>query len=310
MASGILVAGKLTPFAHAAVLGPGEQSWLTIQARDGRKRTTIDPQPQMITNHTTKGLWPQKIVPGSPTYDAVLRCKQIADDWRIGPRGSKLSGSAAFIVCGKFVVQLVDPVVFITYHAGQNEVNTRSIGIEMVQEADGSLHSDTLDTTVELNVLLADACGIPFQVHGVIAPANDNAKAEVPVVRRLRQGGADCCGVFGHRDNSWIEPEWLPLRYQGEQLERMRRTYPDGYGDRGRGDPGDEIVLRLKRRGALSFDFHQRQDLAWWMRVQHELNLRFGANLREDGVCGPRTVAEMRRRGLWNGGIWAEFPFP
>lgn len=312
MADGLLVAGRIVPVPDTMVLGPGEADWLAIQSRDGRKRTPAEQLGvQMVTVHTTAGKWPQKIIEERSSLEkAIARMRAVANYWRISERGSQQSGAAHLIIHDTFIAQLVDLVAFLTHHAGNNAVNIRSVGIEMCQEQDGTILSTTIDTTVRVCLALADACGIPLQTTSVTHTGHS-------VHRRLRRGGADCVGFYGHRDNAWFEPEWFAGRADvradptGKVLERLRRAYPDGYADRGPGDPGDEWYVRMRKAGALAFNLDTEEDRVWWRRVQAAMNERLGEKLTVDGICGSRaTVPAMRKHGLWNGGIFAEFPVP
>jgi hypothetical protein len=293
VADGLLIGGAIHPVPGVTVYGPGELDWIAMQWRDGRKRTADDPAPRMFTNHTTEGS-PQHILAGSPTYDILARIRKVLDHWRVSERGSQESGCAAMVACGKVIVQLVDLLAFITYHAGQNGVNVGSVGNEMVQDK-GAVYSDTIDTTIEAELVIGDVMGIPFQTTSLPYRANT-------IIRRLRHGGPDVVGHLGHRDNAWKEPQYLK--------PEVRAKYPDGYADRGQGDPGDEWYRRIKARGALQFNYDAHQDIAFWMRVQDALNTRYGTKLKVDGICGQRTVAAMRKHGLWNGGVFPEFPVP
>jgi hypothetical protein len=273
----LLIDGRYVSVPGCTVIAPGR---LPVAANDyGRRATSWVRQ---VTIHTTQGKDPQIIKPGGPPRPGD-RAAQIARYWST----SSTPGCAPLIVDGDSIACLFDLVKYQGYHA--TTVNPWSVGIEMVQEPDGTIYEDTLDATVRLVLVLCDALGIPLQTTDRVYRSNT-------IIERLRFGGSDVVGVFGHRDNAWRFPQHL----NAATLAR----YPSGYADRGRGDPGDEIYRRLRRAGAMSFDFDGREEIAWWMRVQRALGL--GA----DGVCGPGTVAELRRRGLWSGGVFAEAPIP
>lgn len=284
--SGLLVAGLFVDIPGLTILSPGEESWCRIDARDGKPREAD--WIRQITPHTTKGIWPQIIRPGSPPNPGT-RAEQVARWWST----SKERGSAHVVVDGRFVACLADVVKFEAFHA--TKANPHSIGIEMVQEADGTVYEDTLDSTVKIVLTLCDLLGIPLQVSSV--PYKRNT-----IIERLRYGGPDVVGVFGHNESAWRFPEWLP--------PEKRARWPQGYADRGQGDPGDEIKRRLIRAGAAAFDFDRKEEIAYWRKVQRYLNQSHQAGLDEDGVCGPGTVAALRRAGLWNGGVFLEAPTP
>ncbi len=284
--SGLLIRGALVDVPGVRVLAPGDEPWVRLDMRDRRPRRAPI---QQITIHTTKGLWPQPVIPGSGPGG---KARSTADYWSIAASGTP--GGAHLVVDDDGTIAcLCDLALTEAYHA--TTVNQRSIGIEMFQRADGGVHEATLDATVKLVLVLCDAFGIPLQIDS--EPYRTNT-----IIERLRHGGPDVVGVFGHRSNAWMFPEWLK--------PEKRATWPAGYADRGRGDPGDEIFVRLRHAGAQAFNFDARAELAWWMRVQAEMN-KLGESLHVDGICGQRTVAAMKRHGLWPaGGIFAEFPFP
>jgi hypothetical protein len=306
VADGLIIGGKVAPVPGALVLGPGEADWLAIQARDGRKRTATEQLGvQLVTVHTTAGKDDHKIIGGHVSLeDAIERMKRVANYWRISARGSKQSGAAHLIIHDTFIAQLVDLLAFLTHGAGNNGINLRSVQIEMVQEDDGTILSSTLDTTVRACMVIADVIGIP-------AITTSRTYRRNTVHRRLRHGGADVVGFYGHRDNSWIEPQWYAARYTGAKLEQMRRAYPDGFSDRSAGDPGDEWYRRFRAAGAQAFDIDAGEDTKFVQRVQAALSQRFGERLKDDGVWGQKTTGAMRKHGLWNGGIVGpEFPVP
>lgn len=275
---GLLIDGELVDVPGATVLSPHDESWVKLAPNDFGKRPG---RPHQIILHTTAGEWPQKIVPRAPR--AGTRAEQIARYWS----SNGTPGGAPLIVDGTEIACLVDLVRFQGYHA--TKCNPYSVGIEMVQEPDGTIGSDTLDTTVALVLVLCDVLGIPLQGDG--RPWRSNT-----IVERLRYGGPDAVGVFGHNQMAWKFPEWLE--------PEKRAAYPNGYADRGRGDPGDEIFVRLRAVGMMMFDFDKREELAYWQPVQRSLGVV------ADGVCGRFTSAELKRRGLWNGGVFLERPVP
>lgn len=306
MSNRLIIGGRDIEVPDVHVLRPGEADWLAIQSRDGRPRTAAEQLGvQMVVAHTTAGKHPHRVVEGVTTLaDAISRMRAVANYWRISERGSQQSGAAHMIIHDRFVAQLVDLLAFLTHHAGNNSINLRSVGIEMVQENDGSILSSTFDTCVRVCRVLADVLGIPFITTSVM---HDGHR----VHDRLRRGGRGVAGFYGHRDNSWYEYAWFPARYSGWRLEQARKTYPDGYADRGPGDPTDEWYTRMRRAGALAFNLDHDEDTDFVKRVQRALNAKHGEHLDDDGVWGQKTTAAMRRHGLWNGGIVGpEFPVP
>lgn len=257
----ILVNGKLVPIAGLDVTPPashGGSPWARLSPDDYRARKTT--WVRQVIVHTTKGMWPQSVKPGS---GAAGRCERVAEFWHRDPEHS-----AALLVVGSdgSAACLGDLVRDAAYHATMS--NEYSVGIEIYQESDGSITEAAYDTAVRLTIGVCDALGIPLQmpapgVHGVID--------------RMALGGKDCVGVFGHRHNTHR---------------------------RGRGDPGDEIFLRLESAGAEILDYGKREDLQIGCARQIWLNAadsRMGLTNRPltvDGVCGPASMAAMRRHGF------------
>lgn len=157
---------------------------------------------------------------------------------------------------------LADIVRDATFHA--TSLNEVSVGIELAQTRQLEVWQAQLDAVVVLVDALTRLLGIQRQVH---APYRGSDHP----VPRLAAGGEDCVGVFGHRDQSE---------------------------DRGKGDPGDAIVLELRRAGYEAWDFAAGRDLAAWRIRQRSLT-----GLNEDGVPGPVTVAAVasagRPHGMW-----------
>lgn len=278
--SGLLMNGRLVDVPGVRVLSPREEEWVYLDGADHQLRDNA--WPRQVTLHTTQGTWPHKIVPTAPR--AGSRAQQIARYWGLN---NGIHGGAHIIVDGTLVACLADLVKVCAYHA--TSVNQFSIGIEMVQEPDGTIGSDTLDTTVKVVLTICRELGIPLQM-------DDRPYVNNSVIKRLRYAATarSVVGVFGHRQNAWMEPGWL--------LPAKRAQWPDGYADRGRGDPGDEIFVRLKRAGAMSLNFDVFEDLTYWKAVQRS------HGIGDDGVCGPGTVRALRATGMWSSGIFAEAP--
>ena len=279
---GLLIAGKLVAVPGVDVIAPGEHPLATLSPRDGRPRSR---HPSMLTVHSTGGKWPQPIL---YTPAPGRRMFETSKFWANDPQHS----AAHIVVEGRRALNIADVVRMECYHA--TSVNAYSVGIEMVTNADGSIHDDTLASTVAIVLVLCDELGIPLQLSSRPWMANT-------IITRLKYevDAESCVGVFGHRENAW--------KFPGQLSAEKRGLYPKGYADRGRGDPGDEIGVRLRAAGAMAFDFDRREDLAYWRKVQAALNAA-GERLAVDGICGQRTVAALRRRGLWSHGIFVEAP--
>lgn len=271
--SGLLIDGKLHDVPGVDVISPGQFPWAKLDGRDFRTRPTT--WVRQITIHTTKGIAKQHVKPGKGLGG---KDKSVADFWRGDP-----NHSAAQIIVDNdgSVVCLCDLLKVEAYHA--TTVNPWSVGIEMYQEADGGIYEAVLESTVRLVLRLCDLLGIPLQSEA-------RAYKEGIIIERLKHGGDDAVGIFGHRDNAW--------------------DFDGNTSTRGRGDPGDEIFLRLRAAGMLLHSYDAKPipgDKAYWSKVQAGLNARFGIRIGTDGVCGPETVRTLRKYGLWNGGV---FPAP
>jgi hypothetical protein len=262
--TGLLVQGKLVPVAGLHVIPPashGGPAWATLDPGDYRARTT--PWIRQVILHTTKGLWPQSVLPGAGPGG---RTRWVAEFWR----GDAAHSAAQLVVdTDGTVACLCDLVRAASYHAQGS--NPWSVGIEMYQEASGGIYDATLFATSLLVQALCDVLSIPPQIPR--GPYRGAPLARMETLRgaeRRQLGGPDVVGVLGHRDNT--------------------RT-------RGRGDPGDEIWTRLAARGFEPVDYAAGEDLAIGRQRQAALIAR-GERLVADGLVGPASLAAARRQGF------------
>lgn len=182
--------------------------------------------------------------------------ERTARAWQEDPSQS----SAQLVVDSDGVVAcLADLARICAYHATVS--NEYSVGVEMHQEADGGVYDATLSAATLLVSALCEILDFPFTV--VSDPYIGH-----PIPRFARDGAPDFYGVLGHRHNT-------------EQ--------------RGWGDPGDEIFLRLVAAGGERVAAERGQDLQLAAGRQRWLNAR-GGRLVVDGRPGPKTMAEMRRQ--------------
>lgn len=252
--SGLLIAGVLIAVPGVHVVSPHETPWSQLSPGDYRQRRG---RPHQVMLHTTKGDWPQEIRPGSGPAGRAQRTAQM---WIADPTYSSapiVVGSDGESAC------LADLVLTEAYHATVS--NPYSIGIETYQELKGVIYQAAIDSTVAICGVIADACAIPRQFPGRVYNGHP--------MRRMLDGGRDCFGFFGHRDNT----------------ER-----------RGRGDPGDAIFVALERAGWEPLDFEAGQDLEVWRARQRLLNA-MGETLVVDGLPGPGTMDALHRRGFVSG---------
>lgn len=260
--SGLLIAGHIVDVPGVAIANPYDTPWCKLDGRDYRARRT--PWVRQVIIHTTKGKWPQAVRLGMGRGGAD---QIVAEFWRGDP-----NHSAAHIVIDRdgSVACLADLATVCTYHATMS--NDWSVGIELYQELDGSIYEAVFDACARIVPVICEALSIPFQVA--------SRQYDGKPIARMINGGPDCIGVFGHRDNAW---------------DPIKQT-----STRGRGDPGDLIYTRMIAAGAEPFDYSLKQDLFTWQRRQRALN-RLGERLAVDGQAGPGTMQAMRRHGFAHG---------
>jgi len=252
---GLLVNGQETRIEDLVIINPNDAEWCRLDPKDFRARPTR--WVRQIILHTTKGDSPQTVLAGQGPGG---RAKRTADFWRNDPKPS-----AAHVVIDNdgTVACLCDLATTEAFHATVS--NAWSIGIEMCQEANNGIHEAVYTSAVKLVPALCRIFGIQFQVPKL--PYKNEP------LRRMANGGEQCVGVFGHRDNT-------PRR--------------------GHGDPGDEIFVRLAEIGAERFDHNAGEDLDVWRTRQDTLN-QAGAGLIVDGVPVPKTVDALKAAGHAHG---------
>jgi hypothetical protein len=163
---------------------------------------------------------------------------------------------------------LADLAATATYHA--TSVNEISIGIEVCQSHSLEIWQAELDALILALDRLTLELGVPRQYQW---PYRGHP------VPRLASGGRDCVGIIGHRD-------------QTEQ--------------RGKGDPGDAVYAAMHAAGYLPLDYAAGDDLLLGRERQQALTRR-GLLVVPDGVCGPKTIAALRRSGVASG-QWVQRP--
>lgn len=149
------------------------------------------------------------------------------------------------------------------YHAGS--LNEVSIGIEIYEDGKGVVYEAQLTTVVLLVRWLCRR----FRIQMQMPPRTDNS--EIP---RIKLGGEDCVGVFGHCHNY----------FAGKAH-----------------DPGFDIMTFLKAAGFKELNFSRKdpqgltEDRKYWADIQGKLGLG------TDGVPGPKTCDALQARGFANG---------
>lgn len=239
----------------------------TDGSNDGKRRTTTV---SMVVIHTTKGIpggkdkRPQVILPGvGPDTKAEDRT---ASYWSTDPTPS---GAHIVIDHDCSVGCLADLMTVCAYHAGNSEVNNRSIGIEVYQGAKAEMYEEQLLTLVRVVDFITAHFGIQRQIPGLYKNR--------PVPRLDDGGGRDFYGVVGHRDVS---------------------------DQRGEGDPGNPIMDLLEKKGYERFDLFKSDDLTVWKSRQKMIQDRLHKQMGIDGIPGPGTTAALKELGFMYG-LWA-----
>ena len=217
---------------------------------------------RQIVLHTTQGLWPQAVLPGSGSGGgawANIHHAQV---------DKKHAAAHLWIDTDGVVLCSADLYREQTWHAGSKheDGNPLSIGIEMVQRSDGALRRATLDSVVPLLDALTRHPLFRIQRQFVDAYRGEINRFDI-------NNGWDCVGIFGHRDIS---------------------------AGRGRGDPGDAVFALLHDAGYESFNYLACDDLERWKSRQMVLGLRGKSidGVPLDETCD-LLAATGKKHGLW-----------
>lgn len=259
--TGLLIDGAIVPVDGVTIIGPHDAAWSHLSPGDCRPRQG---RPHQVIVHRTIGDDPDHVLLGKgPSNNDAGGAARTAQFWLDDP-----AHSAAHIVIGLdgTVACLADLVRVEAYHATVS--NAYSIGIELHEQPGGVLYQAQLDALVAVVKAICEHVGIQLQVP--------NGYTGHPL-KRMLDGGRDCIGVFGHRDNTEQRGHW---------------------------DPGDAAMQALIDAGAHPFDFDKMADVAWWMAVQQDLAARKLYSGAIDGVPGPATTAALRADG-YRGGVYA-----
>jgi len=260
---GVIVNGALEEVPGLRILSAFDDPVFHLGREDMRHRRTS--WVRSIFLHTTKGIpggkdhRPQLIKPGLGPLST--NAERVGRYWTSDPSsaGAHIVGDHdAHFVC------FADLLLDCTYHA--TSVNDVSIGIEIYQGSEAELYEDQLAAVVKLVDWLTLRFGVQRQFHKPYRNGH--------CVKRLNDGGTDCVGVFGHRDQT------------------------DG---RGPGDPGDRIFELLEEAGYEPFDFAAGLDLETWKERQE------GVGIEADGIPGPGTREALTNAG-YAGGLWVSRP--
>ena len=218
-------------------LYPGEtQTYADVPALALREGEDCRPRKtrwiRTIVLHTTV-CYAAKVRPGlGPRSNSSER---IAGWWS---RNGSPGGAHLIVEQDGRVCQCADLAATNAYHAGQRDVNDRSVGIEIVQGRDGSVYAGQL---LEVLLLVDWLCGKLCIQRQCVDPALENVQ-----IPRVRAGCADVVGVVGH-------------------MHLFPRNKPH--------DPGREIFDLLVRGGFMPFAY-DGDDLEWWRSWQRWLGVK------------------------------------
>lgn len=269
MPGGLLIGGKLVDVPNVFVIGPHDTEWSHLSPGDCRPRqrkrkdgSLIGPQ-QWILHKTIADDTEHVIIGKGPSGDAG-GARATAEYWSKDP-----AHSGAHLITGHDgeVACLADLLLTEAYHATVS--NAYSVGHETKELVGGGFYESAASATVATTLVGCRALGIQWQIPKL-------AYKGKPLTRMLN-GGANCTGIFGHRDNTV---------------------------DRGRWDPGDVLFAMLRARGVEAFDIEAGEDLDVWGKRQAELNRLGDYQLAVDGIPGAATVAALKAQGYVDG-IWA-----
>lgn len=258
MSGGLLIAGLIVPVPGVTIIGSHDAEWAHLSPGDCRPRS--EPWIRQVILHKTLAGKPEYVIPGK---GPIGRVRWTAEFWQNEPKHSGahgISGEDGLFAC------LADLIRVEAYDATVS--NPYSIGFETRERADGAVYQAALDTTIAVTLATVEHVGIQLQVPKLPYKGRP--------LRRMLNGGKDCVGVFGHRDNTVERGQW---------------------------DPGDWLFHALIAHGAEAFDFDAGEDVAVWKGRQAEL-VRRGHQLVVDGIPGPATTNALKQEG-YRGGIWA-----
>lgn len=270
---GLIVGGKeiLVPGVNIRNFKDEPSLALRVGRPDGNNDGKMRTAPvSLIVLHTTKGIpggsdkREQVIKPGlGPDTKALDRTITY---WSTDPTPS---GAHMGVDHNGSVACFADLQTVCAYHAGQSEVNNRSIGIEIYQGSNAEIYEGQLDVVRKIVDALTQIFGIQRQI-----PLDYRNK---PIPRLSELGGRDLFGVVGHRDVS---------------------------DQRGKGDPGDAVMAVLANNGYERFDFFSNQDISVWKTRQADIKAKLGRDMYVDGIPGGQTATALKDLG-YQYGLWA-----
>lgn len=212
---GLVVDGRIVPIEGLEVLSYLRHPKLVPQVKDGRPR--VEPVLSFVV-HTVHGKVGRVVeAPAPPSTRAERYARYQATTSRDVSWHLTLDTDRTLLVSADLARRLC-------WHAPPT--NNWSIGLELVQDNDGTLYGPQLDAAVQVIARCCDLFGIPRRVP-VEADGRPYQKA-VPAWRPRAEGGRAerWAGVLAHRNVT---------------------------GNRGLGDAGDGVMLRLLAAGFAPF---------------------------------------------------------
>jgi len=215
---------------------------------------------QCVGLHNTKNIQTSVVAGVGPSRNIG---EAVVHFWSTSPTPA---GAHLIVDWDAMVYCLADLLQDAAYHmSAMNEV---SIGIEIYEDSNGMVYEEQLKVVVALVKWLCQR----FRIQMQMPIWNDNS--EIP---RIRSGGKDCVGVFGHCHNNFKDKAH---------------------------DPGFDIMRLLRDAGFRQFNFHPHaglspvdmfDDKSYWAGIQHKLGIG------KDGVPGPKTCDALQALGFANG---------
>lgn len=254
--SGLLINGIVHPVEGVTIIGPHDAAWAHLSPGDGCPRGNHRPQQWFL--HKTIADDPERLLPGSgPVGGARATATAWFDDAH-SAGGHVITGHDGETAC------LCDLATWASYHARQS--NFLSVGHEMKELHGGGFYEACVAAAVKVTIAGCRLLGIPLMAHW---PYRNNTP-----LARMANGGIDCYGIFGHRDNTT---------------------------ERGRWDPGDIVYDYLRDAGVVLLDYAANKDREYVSVIQVELKRGGFYAGAIDGLSGQGTVAGLRAAGYVDG---------
>lgn len=262
------------PFRGVSFL---QERSLSVEGSDDCRPRPLGTWISGICLHTRLGL-PVKVMPGKGPdlgWDKDLPKRFLKDKTR------KASCHVAVDADGSYAC-LADLIRTITFHAGH--VSFNSVGMELYQTPDGIVYESTLESAVILCDALTRILRIQRQYPHERKICRRFASPTIGTTDQSRLAymeggarGADFCGVYGHRNAT---------------------------GNRGAGDPGDDIFEHLRAAGYEGWNVDTGADLDTWSLRQKALGM---AEHDCDGIPGRYTSRLIQHSGKLHG-LWVSRP--